>query len=460
MVASIPSSISTPVFPPGPAGSGKLGCLPEMRQNPMVFLQKVAEQYGGIARIDMGEYYSYLVSEPKLIKEVLVDNFDKYKKNTRYKQVRMVIGEGMLLSEGMVWKQQRTHAQPKFTAKALNTQLDWISRLAARSIDSWKKYAEAGKPIELEYEFNLLTQLLAGVWVMGQGFEKRAETVADIYNQIRMNWPEMTDLKDSMLNPKNLKKAANFRRALMQLDRCVYELLEEYPSIMNEDIGFLKHLLAEGEDPAQWIRQNKRSLRDQVLTLFVTAFETTATSLCWTLYVIDQYPEVKQRITEELKAVLGEQALTPELLNKLEYTEKVIKESLRLYSSVHSFSRVALEDHLIGGYRVPKDTTVIISSYVTHRLAQYWEEPDRFDPERFDKKRSVGRSRFAYIPFAAGHRNCIGSHMALMQSKLVVALIMQRYALSLTAGHVVEPQAATTMRPKYGMKMDIRCLAA
>ena len=431
-----------------------------MRQNPMAFLENVAAEYGGIARINMGAYYSYLVSEPKLIKEVLVDNFDKYKKNTRYKQVRMVIGEGMLLSEGLVWKEQRTHAQPKFTAKALNTQLDWISRLAAQFIDSWQGTAESGDPIELEYQFNLLTQLLAGVWVMGWGFQKRAPTVAGIYNQIRMNWPEMTDLKSSLLNTKNLRKAVNFKLALRQLNRCVYELLEEYPSIMHDDIGFLKHLVENGENPEKWIRQNRRSLRDQVLTLFVTAFETTATSLCWTMYVIDRYPEVKQRIYEELNSVVGDRELTPDLLNRLEYTEKVIKESLRLYSSVHSFSRVALQDHLIGGYRVPKDTTVIISSYVTHRLAQYWENPNQFDPERFDKARSVGRSRFAYIPFAAGHRNCIGSHMALMQSKLVVALIMQRYELSLFPGHIVEPQAATTMRPKYGMKMSISRLAA
>ena len=452
--------MSNPVFPPGPAGKGKLGCLPEMRHNPMAFLQDVAAEYGGIARINMGAYYSYLVSEPKLIKEVLVDHYDKYKKNTRYKQVRMVIGEGMLLSEGMVWKEQRVRAQPKFTAKALNAQLDWISKLAAGFIDTWQAPARAGDPIELEYQFNLLTQLLAGVWVMGRGFQKRAPTVAGIYHQIRMNWPEMTDLRASLLRPKNLRKTVNFRLALRELNRCVYDLLDEYPSIMQDDIGFLKHLLEEGEAPEKQIRQNRRSLRDQVLTLFVTAFETTATSLCWTLYVIDRYPEVKQRIREELDSVLDGGELTPERLNRLEYTEKVVKESLRLYSSVHSFSRVALQDHLIGGYRVPKDMTVIISSYVTHRLEQYWEDPERFDPERFDKARSVGRSRFAYIPFAAGHRNCIGSYMALMQSKLVVALIMQRYDLSLVPGHVVEPQAATTMRPRYGMKMNIRRLAA
>ena len=451
--------MSSSSFPPGPEGEGKLGCLSSMRRNPMEFLEKVAHEYGGIARINMGSYYSYLVSEPKLIKEVLVDNYDKYKKNTRYKQVRMVIGEGMLLSEGDIWKKQRTMAQPKFTAKSLDTQIDWITKLASEFIDTWHQNAEANKPVELEYQFNILTQLLAGVWVMGLGFKSRASTVANIYNQIRMNWPEMTDLKSSLLKPKNLRKEINFRRALIHLNKCVYGILDEYPNIINEDIGFLKHII-EDEDTNTYIRKNKRSLRDQMLTLFVTAFETTATSLCWTMYVIDKYPEVKQRIYEEINQVLGNQAPTSALLNKLDYTEKVIKESLRLYSSVHSFSRVALEDHEIGGYKVPKDMTVIISSYVTHRLSKYWDDPYAFDPSRFDKERTVGRSRFAYIPFAAGHRNCIGSYMAIMQSKLVVALIAQRYNLTLTPGQKVEPQAATTMRPKYGMKMNVDRIAA
>lgn len=451
--------MSASSFPSGPKGDGKLGCLPKMRANPMLFLEGVAREYGGIARINMGSYYSYLVSDPKLIKEVLVDNYENYKKNTRYKQVRMVIGEGMLLSEGDVWKHQRTTAQPKFTAKSLDAQVDWLVDMAAEFIDGWQANIESKKPLELEFQFNILTQLLAGVWVMGEGFKKRASEMANIYNLIRMNWPEMADFNSSTLKPKNLKRALNFRLALKKLNGCVYDLLDEYPEIIDSDIGFLKHLLNEG-DPRRQIKKNKRSLRDQALTLFVTAFETTATSLCWTMYVIDKYPEVKQQVYEEVNRVVGNNKPSAELLSKLEYTEKVIKESLRLYSSVHSFSRVALTDHTIGGYKVPKDMTIIISSYVTHRLPEYWEEADKFDPSRFNKERSVGRSRFAYIPFAAGHRNCIGSYMATMQSKLVVALIAQRYNLSLTPGHKVELHGATTMRPKYGMKMDINRHAA
>ncbi|MEJ2115776.1 MAG: cytochrome P450, partial [Gammaproteobacteria bacterium] len=226
-------------YPPGPEGKGKLGCLPEMRANPMEFLENVAKQYGG-----------------------------------SYKQVRMVIGEGILLSEGDVWRRQRTHAQPKFTAKSLDEHTDWIAGLAADFLKAWDANVKASKPIELEYQFNLLTQLIAGAWVMGEGFKSRAQTVFNIYNQIRMNWPEMTDLRYSFLKPKNLKKEINFRKALSNLNKCVYGLLDEYPEIVSNDNGFLRSLLPEGvEDKTaikKYIKSNRRSLRDQLLTLFVT----------------------------------------------------------------------------------------------------------------------------------------------------------------------------------------------
>jgi len=143
----------------------------------------------------------------------------------------------------------------------------------------------------------------------------------------------------------------------------------------------------------------------------------------------------------------------------MEYTEKVIKESLRLYPPVPSFSRIALEDHLIGSHPVSRNMTLIISPYVTHRLAQHWDNPYEFDPDRFGKERSDGRSPFAYIPFAAGPRSCIGSNLALMVSKLVIALIMQRYDLTLVPGQSMEPQISTVMWPKYGMNVNVNRLA-
>ena len=169
--------------------------------------------------------------------------------------------------------------------------------------------------------------------------------------------------------------------------------------------------------------------------------------------------DCRDKLCSEVQAALGSaDRPTAEHLEQLPYTGQVIDESLRLYSPIHSISRVALEDDVLGGYKIPKDSMMYMSLYATHRLAHLWPDPDRFDPERFAPGRAAERPRFAYIPYAAGHRNCVGATMAGTELKLAVAQIARHYALDLSAGHPVVPEAGTTMYPKYGMKMTIRSI--
>jgi cytochrome P450 len=198
-----------------------------------------------------------------------------------------------------------------------------------------------------------------------------------------------------------------------------------------------------------------RSLRDQILTLFFAGHETTATTLTWLHYLLSQHPEVRARMQDEISRVLGSAVPTMESLDALTYTDQVINETLRLYSPIHSISRVALEDDTIGGYFIPAGAMIYVSLYATHRLPQIWPEPDKFDPERFAPEADRGRPRFAFIPFAAGHRNCIGASAAAVETKLAAALLAQRYVLDLAPGQRVVGAAGTTMHPRYGMKMRI-----
>ena len=156
--------------------------------------------------------------------------------------------------------------------------------------------------------------------------------------------------------------------------------------------------------------------------------------------------------------MLGGRIPTSADVDRLVYTEQVINEALRLYSPIHSLSRVALEDDTLGGFHVPAGATIYVSLYATHRLPSLWPDPDRFDPERFTKDQIARRPRFAFIPFAAGHRNCVGASLAIVELKLAVAMIAQRYDLAVAPGHTVEGEAGTTMHPRYGMNMLIRAL--
>jgi cytochrome P450 len=209
---------------------------------------------------------------------------------------------------------------------------------------------------------------------------------------------------------------------------------------------------------AQGDEFNDRSLRDQVLTLFFAGHETSATSLSWIHYLLWQHPDVRARVRHEVTSVLGSRTPTSADLDALQYTDQVINESLRLYSPIHSISRVALEDDTVGGYFIPEGSTIYVSLYATHRLPAFWPDPERFDPERFAPEATAKRPRFAFIPFAAGHRNCIGGTVATAELKLAIALLAQRYELDLAPGHRVEAVAGTTMYPRYGMQMLVRAI--
>jgi cytochrome P450 len=199
-----------------------------------------------------------------------------------------------------------------------------------------------------------------------------------------------------------------------------------------------------------------QQLRDQLFTLFFAGHETSATALCWVHYLLARNASVRERLFREVESVLGDRPPTPEDLEALTYTHQVVQESLRLYSPIHSLSRVATVDSLLGGYRIPAGATVCVSMYAVHRLPQYWPDPERFDPERFTPEQCAARPRFAYLPFAAGHRNCIGGGQAILELKMIVAQIAQRYRLELAAGQKIERAAGTTMYPRYGMRMTIQ----
>ena len=201
---------------------------------------------------------------------------------------------------------------------------------------------------------------------------------------------------------------------------------------------------------------DQRSLRDQLLTLFFAGHETTATSLSWIHYLLSQHPDVRAKVKAEVDRVLGKRLPAMRDLDELHYTEQVVNETLRLYSPIHSISRVALEDDMLGGYSIPAGATIYVSLYATHRLAQHWPNPERFDPDRFTPEEIDRRRRFTFIPFAAGHRNCIGGTAAMVELKLAVACLAQRYELDLAPGQRVEEAAGTTMYPRYGMSMLLR----
>lgn len=443
--------------PPGPRGLPYFGCLNGLLRHPMRFWSRIANRYGGIARVPlMKGHVAYLVSDPGLLYELLITNRNKYRKNIRYRAAVELFGHGLLLNEGDAWKRQRLMSQPAFKADYIAEQVPWMVELTAKFLAGWRAAADDGRICDVEKDFLDLSQLLAGYYLMGPGFEPIAERFCRSAIAVKNAWPRPPRSVWQLLRRRGDGWSDALAAAVRDVDACVYEYFAAQRARDFVGAGLVK-MLVDGSR-AQGDEFDDRSLRDQLLTVFFAGHETTATSLSWIHYLLDRHPDVRTKLRAEVRAVLGERAPTMADLDRLVYTEQVINEALRLYSPIHSLSRVALEDDTIGGYHIPAGATIYVSLYATHRLPSLWPDPDRFDPERFTPANIEARPRFAFIPFAAGHRNCVGASTAIVELKMAVAMIAQRYELELVPGHKVEGAAGTTMHPRYGMKMRIRAL--
>ena len=423
----------------------------------MKFWSDVANRYGGIARVPlMKGHVAYLVSDPELLYELLITNRHKYRKNIRYRAAVELFGHGLLLNEGDAWKRQRLLSQPAFKAEHIAAQVAWMAELTATFLAGWKQHVATRTVCDVDADFLRLSQLMAGYYLMGPGFERIAERFCRAAGAIKDSWPRPPRSVAHLLRRRGDAWSEEFASAVRAIDACVYEYLTAERRNDFAGAGLVK-MLVDGSR-AQGDEFDDRSLRDQILSLFFAGHETSARSLSWIHYLLHEHPAARAKLRAEVDRVLGRRTPTNADLGALVYTEQVINEALRLYSPIHSISRVALVDDLLGGYHIPVGATMYVSLYATHRLAKHWPDPERFDPERFAPENVERRPRFAFIPFAAGHRNCVGASMAIVELKLAVAMIAQRYELSLSPGQRVEGAAGTTMYPRYGMNMLVRAI--
>jgi len=430
-----------------------IGCLLSVLRNPMQTMAKSARQFGGIIRIPIRGKYLYLVSEPELLRELLVTNREKYMKNIRYRHIQALVGQGMLLSEAAEWRRQRLVTQPEFKPDHIDAQVGWMTEHTDRFLDRWRTLADNGASIDVEPEFARLAQLLAGRYLLGPGFEAIADRFCKVAAECKEHWPLAPRGLIGLFKKIPQQKLDAFDAAIAELDACIYGYITEHRKTGFKDCGVLTRLVAAQKDGQPEFSDT--SLRDQISTLFFAGHETSATAMCWIHYLLDKHRDVRTAMQLEVSDALGGKLASADDLRKLQYTSQVIDESMRLYSPIHAISRVAMQDDTVGGYHIPAGQTIVMSMYATHRLPQYWPDPERFDPTRFEPAQVAARSRFAYFPFAAGHRNCVGAAQALVELKLVIARIAQRYTLELVPGQKIEPAPGTTMYPRHGMKMTI-----
>ncbi|HVH84187.1 MAG TPA: cytochrome P450 [Steroidobacteraceae bacterium] len=384
--------------------------------------------------------YTYVIHHPDDVKRVLVGNHRNYTKGLGLDRVKILLGKGIMTSEGELWKRQRYMMQPLFHRRVITGFAAVIAAANDRFLARWEAVAERGELVNLTDEMSELTLEIVLRSIFGRDLDRLTQ-------QLGGNPFEVVTKEQS----RDLQFAYKFR----SLTKLVAQLIERRRAESADEHFDYIAMLMSARDKETGAPMSERELVDEVMTLIVAGHETTASGLNWTWYLLAQHPEAEARLHAELDA--APQLSAPGLaeMETLGFTAQVVNEALRLYPPGWLLSRRAVAADVLGGFAVPAGTNVLLPLYLLHRHPRYWQEPDRFWPERFAPEREAERPRFAYMPFAAGPRHCIGETFALYEMLLHLYKVARRYRLVYVPDKPHELEAQINLRTRHPLHMRL-----
>ena len=435
-------------------GFHPLGALPEMQKNPLKVLMRARFELGEVVDLRLPHAQVLVAASPTFAEQVLLTQSPRFTKDTRgYDQLRRVLGNGLLTSQGSFWLRQRRLAQPAFHRERMQGWGEVMVRATREMVDSWQPRMTAGTPFDALKEMMKVTMRIVGETLLSTDVTREADTVSHALShglevvQYRLTHP--------FSPPDWVPTKANreFAAASHALNEIMFEIIAERRKGSSKDD--LLSMLMNAVDLDTNERMTDEQLRDELMTIFLAGHETTAVMMGWAVYLLSKHPEVERRMRAELTAVLGTREVTTDDVPKLPYLGRVIKEVLRLYPPAWILGRRVTEDTVIDGWKLPKRAILMMSSYVLHRLPQTFTNPEGFDPDRWLDEEKLPRG--AYIPFSIGARKCIGDSFALLEASLILAAMLPRVQLSLLPGQAdIEPEPMITIRPRGGVQMVAR----
>ena len=419
-----------------------------LSEEPHVLLHGLVRTYGDFVRW-RGFQDVYVVNHPDFIRPVLTQDYRHFSKRIiDYRVLAQVMGNGLVTNDGPGWVRQRALMQPMFGNRRINAFDATINALTSSVMDEWEARV-GGEPVRIDREMSRLTFGIVGATLFGSDLERHAGEVAEILEVANLHPLEIRALMTLwswVPTPHNVK----WRRAVRRLDRIVYGMIEARRRRGAGGDDILDHLIrALDEESAEGL--DERQMRDEVVTLMLAGHETSANALTWTLYLLGKHPDVEMRLTETLAATLGGATATADDLQGIPYLKQVVQESMRLYPPVWAYARRSLQEEEFDGYRLPANAYVAVLPYALHRHPEFWADPERFDPDRFEPGRGDARHPYSYLPFAAGPRTCIGAGMAMLETQLVLAQILQRFQVHVVPDHPVDTTAKVTLKPRHGI---------
>lgn len=428
-------------------------------RDPLGTFTRLQRQYGRIVRINIGGRNQYLIFQPEDVKHVLQENHRNYGRSPAFRVLKRFLGEGLLTSDGDFWRQQRRLAQPAFHRQKITVLAStmvqesaaWVAQLHTLDLSRPINISQALMDVTMRIVCKTLFSTDAGSKL--DGLSHSLETLNVLANKTLMS---PIKLPTTWPTPRNVR----YNRARKQVDDLIYEFIATRKRTGDRYDDLLDMLLyAEDEDTGE--RMPEKQLRDECVTLFTAGHETTAVSMAWTIYLLARNPAILERLQAEVATVLGpvmteKGALPPvEAFRTLPYTMQVVQEAMRMYPPAWAMSRMALADDHIGPYRIPKGDTVVVSPYLLHHDPAHWPNPEHFDPDRFAPSADAGRPAYAYLPFGGGPRLCIGNQFALMEMQILLALLVQAFAIEQVDPNPIRPQPLITLRPSRPVHVQL-----
>ncbi len=383
--------------------------------------------------------YTYVIHHPDDVKRVLVSNHRNYTKGLGLDRVKILLGKGLMTSEGEFWKRQRYMMQPLFHRRVITEFAALIDAANERCIARWEAQAARGEVINLTDEMSELTLEIVLRSIFGTDLDRLAR-------QPGGNPFEVVSKEQG----RNLQFAFKFR----SLTKLVAELVQRR-RVAGEDHFDYVGMLMNAQDKETGEPMSERALVDEVMTLVVAGHETTASALNWTWYLLSQHPQVEARLHAEIDSAPPVAAPSLAQMESLAFTQQIVNEALRLYPPGWLLSRRTIEPDVLSGFEIPAGTNVLLPLYLLHRHPRYWQDPDVFSPQRFAPEHEATRPRFAYMPFAAGPRHCIGETFALYEMLMHLYKVARRYRLVHVPDMPLELEAQINLRSKYPLHMRL-----
>lgn len=384
--------------------------------------------------------HTWLINHPDDIKRVLLSNHKNYTKGIGFDRVRILLGNGLVTSDGELWRRNRYMMQPAFHRRVLTQFGEMIDDANDRFLARWAAMGARGEKINVTNEMSVLALEVIIRSIFGKDLEvleaQPGGNPFDIF----------TDE-----SARDLRFAYRFR----QLTKLIAQLIERRRGEPPESHFDFLGMMMNARDKESGVGMTDKELIDETTTLIVAGHETTANTLNWAWYLISQNPQVEALMHAEIDAMPEERAPSLSRMEELKYTHNLLDETLRLYPPVWVFSRRAIAADVLSGFELPAGTDVLLSPYHLHRHPRYWKDPDAFRPERFDAAHEAERPRFAYMPFSAGPRHCIGEAFSFYEMLIHLSKVGRRYRLRFEHEGPIEYEAQVNLRTRHPLFMTL-----